>query len=59
MNSQQIFQLSLFGLFVGGYSLLALFMVGRAVGGGRMLAQVRVTGQNWKARASRLRRAIG
>jgi hypothetical protein len=59
MNSQQILQISLFGLFVGGYSLLALFMVGRAVGGGRVLAQVRVAGQNWKARASRLRRAVG
>jgi hypothetical protein len=34
-------------------------MVGRAVGGGRVLAQVKVAGQNWKARASRLRRAVG
>jgi hypothetical protein len=51
MNSQQILQLTLFGLFVGGYSILAIFMVGRAVGGGRVLAQVR-------ARATRLRRAI-
>jgi len=51
MTSQQILQLTLFGLFVGGYSVLALYMVGRAVGGGRVLAQVR-------AGATRLRRAI-
>jgi len=59
MTSQQILQLTLFGLFVGGYSVLALYMVGRAVGGARVLAHVRVAGQSWKARANRLRRAIG
>jgi len=59
MNSQQILQITLFGLFVGGYSVLALFMVARAVGATRVLAQARATGQTWKARAIRVRRAIG
>jgi hypothetical protein len=52
MNSQQILQISFFGLFVGGYSIMALYFVGRAMIGSRVLSR-----QTWKAQALRLRRA--